>query len=1494
MKKLVNLSIILAMLLVFLPQSTAIAEVTPLGQQLPGDESIAGPNLEIQQVCYDHVMVKNLNDSGPDSLRQAIIDVCPGRAISFEPSLSGMITLSSHIRINKSLTIIGLGADILTISGGQVPHYSSTPEGGDVGGVFWLQGEYAPDVQPITVNISGLTIQDGRAREGGAVYNHSRSTLVLSDCVIGPNNQAIESGGGISNKYGSVTLNRCTIWGNSQIAQPGYDLLGGGGIVTYNSPASTTLINSTVSGNSADTYGGGIFAGSGSVVTLVHTTVTENKANEDFTTAPSGGGGGIFNSNSTVSLQNSIVAGNLDFTVLTPTSHPKWPDVSGAFTTLGGNLIGDGTGSTNTWPTTDKVGTATMPINAKLDELWKNDPGRTLTHTLSTDSPAIDSSTCLVEVPFDQRGVTRPNSGTACDIGAYEVGSPTALTILPETIPAGEYGSAYIQHFSVIGTNKAVTWSWVQVDSQLVSSCDFNWPYVGGIMCYQGDDYLLPVDSYTFTAVVTEDGSTLTGSRTYTFVIYPRLTFSPSTLLIGRLGQDYNQPITVTGGASPYTLTLLSGTLPIGLTFNESTDAITGTPTEAGTLSYLVIKAEDANGVTKSKTYSLTILPEHLFTWLPDSPTSYQPTTFTAVSGFDHYVWSYDNDDDGVCEKSVLGFVYTSTWTFYGKGTYKVCLTVYKNVPFQEFSDERMVTVTNYPPSIDGLDIDPYRSFPEQLVETTVYFGDVDGDGTFTCTIDWGDGSPPEAGTFDSENWECAFPPHAYIDADTYTITATVVDDEEAFDTYDGTHEVLHLYAESYDTWLASNVHPTTVTLYGYAPLGTETMQFNIASDPTHGSFGDPTFLDCRPDNYRPAAECRATVKFTPTVTEPPYKGSDQFTYTVSKDTHISAPDDVNLWLDENIEPTAEDSSATVLATKPSQFAIFGKDLDESDYNIDMVSFYIDSPPSHGSLSFDDDPDVYDWLESGARWYQMLTYTPKDGTVATSDTFKFHVNDTHQDSPSATVTLNLYTPTTLHVNVNDDVVDTSGCDGTHCSLREAVMDAKNGDTIDFTLDLPDTITLTRASGGELVIDKNIQILGPGADQLTISAGFMDPEMNPSDGFRVIRVYTQEWPIEAAISGLTIRDGRAGEGGGVYVDYEATLDLKDCVIGPNNIVAVAGGGISVRGELLTMENCTVVGNHGTGSEGGAGIFAQRSDLIIINSTITGNVTNNFGGGILASNGANVSLIHSTISGNTANQDSADFAWGGGGGIHNMDAKKVELWNTIVAGNTDLTNPSDPEGHVKWPDVYGRITSLGGNLIGNPTGSTGWLPSDLKGDATTPLDPLLGDLAVYDPGTTPIFPLLIGSQAIDAVECATGVATDQRGVTRPQGSACDIGAFELVLGELKITKVFNPLSSGFTDTFAINYDCDDGTAHDGTVNLAAGGSETISGIPTGTVCAISEPALPTAPTGWTFGTPTFNPLTGSVTISDTIVEVIVTNAISQDVAPSYNIFLPLVLR
>ncbi|TXH30922.1 MAG: VWA domain-containing protein [Actinobacteria bacterium] len=104
----------------------------------------------------------------------------------------------------------------------------------------------------------------------------------------------------------------------------------------------------------------------------------------------------------------------------------------------------------------------------------------------------------------------------------------------------------------------------------------------------------------------------------------------------------------------------------------------------------------------------------------------------------------------------------------------------------------------------------------------------------------------------------------------------------------------------------------------------------------------------------------------------------------------------------------------------------------------------------------------------------------------------------------------------------------------------------------------------------------------------------------------------------------------------------------------------------------------------------------------------------------------------------------------------------------------------------------------------------------------------------------------------------------------------------LGSLTITKEFNPQSSGFTGTFDITYTCVDGAnpVKSGTVSLADGQSETITGLPTGTSCTVDEPTLPAPPAGWQFNLPTYSPSnTVTVTGKDQTVSVTVVNSIAQ---------------
>ncbi len=204
-----------------------------------------------------------------------------------------------------------------------------------------------------------------------------------------------------------------------------------------------------------------------------------------------------------------------------------------------------------------------------------------------------------------------------------------------------------------------------------------------------------------------------------------------------------------------------------------------------------------------------------------------------------------------------------------------------------------------------------------------------------------------------------------------------------------------------------------------------------------------------------------------------------------------------------------------------------------------------------------------------------------------------------------------------------------------------------------------------------------------------------------------------------------------------------LTIEDTTIDANR--SSVGGGIYSRGETL-VERTTISNN--TADNFGAGVFVGGGSLRVVNSTVSGNRAGLGGGGIAYASEEGgtpperIELEDSTVADNSP------------GGL----LGEVSLLRTIVAGNTER-------------DCSQRMDSRGYNL--DQDGSCGLTePGDLSG-----VDPLLRALA-DNGGETLTHALVPESPAVNAAGtiCA---ATDQRGVVRPDGPACDIGAFEYTI-------------------------------------------------------------------------------------------------------------------
>jgi hypothetical protein len=423
------------------------------------------------------------------------------------------------------------------------------------------------------------------------------------------------------------------------------------------------------------------------------------------------------------------------------------------------------------------------------------------------------------------------------------------------------------------------------------------------------------------------------------------------------------------------------------------------------------------------------------------------------------------------------------------------------------------------------------------------------------------------------------------------------------------------------------------------------------------------------------------------------------------------------------------------------------------------------------------------------------------------------------------------------------------------SLRQAIADTPIAGTVDFQEGLSGTISLTSAP---LTINKILTIAGPGASVITVS------------GNHARQVFNTPAPFTVTISGLTIANGNAvngggianggaltitsctlsgnsanggafntGRGGGIY--NTGTLTITGCTLSGNSAMGIPtappggqGGGIYSTGTLrvtnstlrgnsafnggqgggiyststVTVTSSTLISNSatatgggiwnsgnltvtsstlsdnsngGSGDGSGGGILSTGGTMSIANSTLSSNSATGSGGGINIG-GGNATIASSTFSLNaavtgagishrgsgtvtiTSSTFNRNFASNQGGGLFHTGGGRLNIGNTILAGNSAAASS---------PDVMGALNSQGHNLIGDGTGGSGYDPTDLVGTAAMPINPLLGPLQ-DNGGPTQTMELLAGSPALNAGDPAQLGVADQRSVVRSGG--VNIGAYQ----------------------------------------------------------------------------------------------------------------------
>ncbi|GGY05620.1 right-handed parallel beta-helix repeat-containing protein [Streptomyces djakartensis] len=377
-------------------------------------------------------------------------------------------------------------------------------------------------------------------------------------------------------------------------------------------------------------------------------------------------------------------------------------------------------------------------------------------------------------------------------------------------------------------------------------------------------------------------------------------------------------------------------------------------------------------------------------------------------------------------------------------------------------------------------------------------------------------------------------------------------------------------------------------------------------------------------------------------------------------------------------------------------------------------------------------------------------------------------------------------PAVFTVDTTSDAVDADAADGRcltasgGCSLRAAVMaaNARPGSTITlppgrYRLTIPPDPRLIIGDNpdpttGDLNVAAPVTIEGGGARTTVIDANHLDRAFRMQADSRLSDLTItggvtkqRELPITDTGGGaianghhMTLRrvvvtGNSAGYGGGIFNVPDSHLDLIDSTVSGN--VAGEAGGIRFD-DTGTVTNSTIADNRvtnpgdrpGSLAGYGGGIDIRGTGTVeILNSTITGNRSSDGGGGINIAP-AYLDSLPSPI------PDIVDLPLG-----------RMTLRNSIIANNTVDGWPANCK------KAFATITSQGHNLDGDGScrlTAAGDLPSRA---------PLIGPLA-DNGGPTDTVALLPGSPALDAADGCP--ATDQRGVARPQGTACDIGAYE----------------------------------------------------------------------------------------------------------------------
>ena len=253
---------------------------------------------------------------------------------------------------------------------------------------------------------------------------------------------------------------------------------------------------------------------------------------------------------------------------------------------------------------TDGVIFATLQGTAQSDAIYTINPVTGVTTLIGNTGTGIASDidfrniTCVTATPTPTATATAtvPPSPTPTATATPTATPCRTINLGPSTLPKGIVGHSYKTNITASGGTSP--YSFTVISGTLPP---------GLTLTSSGVLSGTPTSSGSFTfAIQATDRNGCTGMRSYSLMIAcPTINLNPGGLPHGTVGHSYSKNIAAGGGTSPYSFTVVSGTLPPGLALTSS-GVLSGTPTSSGSFTF-AIQATDRNGCTGTRQYSITV-----------------------------------------------------------------------------------------------------------------------------------------------------------------------------------------------------------------------------------------------------------------------------------------------------------------------------------------------------------------------------------------------------------------------------------------------------------------------------------------------------------------------------------------------------------------------------------------------------------------------------------------------------------------------------------------------------------------------------------------------------------------------------------------------------------------------------------------------------------------------------------------------------------------------